>query len=257
MTNYTLGIDVSKWQLEMDWDKADSAGAKFAFVRAGSITTVSGNFYTDYQFERNAELAPEYMPIGFYWYFRPQHDPLEQADYFCGLIENRDWRLPPVLDLEDSGGLSAEDVTQSASSFALRINENLTALPILYSRAYWLNDHTVPDDLMKLLDLWIARYTTKGKPWGNILPWPDSPKIKPRDYDDWRFWQFSARGNGRGAEFGAKSKSIDLDYFNGDQTSLDEYAGVLPPPVYTFPPSIGIKVDIEGTKYKGHIDLVE
>jgi hypothetical protein len=94
----------------------------------------------------------------------------------------------------------------------------------MYGRAYWLNKHTVPDDLLKLLGLWIARYTTKGKPWGNILPWPDSPSIKPRDYDDWLFWQYSADGNGKGKEFGASSKSIDLDYFNGDEAAFYAYA---------------------------------
>jgi GH25 family lysozyme M1 (1,4-beta-N-acetylmuramidase) len=107
---------------------------------------------------------------------------------------------------------------------------------------------------MKLLELWIARYTSKGKPWGNILPWPDSPRIKPRDYDDWDFWQWSADGNGRGAEFGASSRSIDLNYFNGDQVAFDEYIGKSP--IYTFPPSIGVKIDIDGVKYHGHIDKV-
>jgi GH25 family lysozyme M1 (1,4-beta-N-acetylmuramidase) len=197
------------------------------------------------------------MPVGFYWYFRPNHDPEKQANYFCDLIENLPWKLPPVMDLETNGGLQPAGVTQRAGSFALRINERLDKLPILYSRAYWLNANTVEDDFMKLLELWIARYTTiKGKPWGNILPWPDAPGFKPRDYDDWRFWQWSADGNNRGDEFGAESDDIDLNYFNGDKAAFEEYIGV-EPPIYTFPPSIGIKVDIESVKYKGHIELVE
>ena len=61
------GIDVSKWQLVMDWMKAKSAGAQFSFIRAGSIS-IGGTLYTDYQFERNAEIAPDFMPVGFYWY---------------------------------------------------------------------------------------------------------------------------------------------------------------------------------------------
>ena len=256
MTDYTLGIDCSKWNGDMDWQKCDAAGAKFAFIRAGSINNVTGKCYTDYHFIRNASLAPEYMPVGYYWYFRPNHDPEKQADYFCDLIKEEQWKMPPVLDLEADGDLSPAEITNSGASFVLRVNENLGVLPLLYSRAYWLNANTVPDDLMKLLDLWIARYTSKGKPWGNILPWPDSPRIKPRDYDDWKFWQWSADGNGRGAEFGASSNSIDLNYFNGDQAAFDEYVGTSPPP-YTFPSSIGVKVDIEGVKYHGHIDKVE
>ena len=159
-----------------------------------------------------------------------------------------------MLDLESTGGLSATRITESAANFVLRVNENLGVLPILYSRAYWLNKWTVPDDLMKLLELWIARYTSKRKPWGNLLPWPDSPAIKPRDYDDWVFWQWSADGNGRGAEFGAKSKSIDLDYFNGDQAAFDEYVNKPQPKPY--PDLLDVQVGFEGQLYAGQIERV-
>jgi lysozyme len=251
-----LGIDVSKWQKELDWLIASSAGARFAFIRAGSITLTGGNCYTDYQFERNAEIAPDYFPIGFYWYFRPYHDPIKQANYFCDLIKDKKWKLPPVLDLEEAGNLSPLGVTTAAGTFVLKVKERLNVLPLLYSRAYWLNKNTVPNDLMKLLGLWIARYTSKGKPWGNILPWPDSPGIKPRDYNGWRFWQKSAGGNGRGKEFGAvqpgASVSIDIDYFNGDQAALDSYAGEKPPD----PTTESIYLEFGGNKYIGEVKKV-
>ena len=250
-----LGIDVSKWQKELDWLIASSAGARFAFIRAGSIS-IGGEIYTDYQFERNARIAPDYMPVGFYWYFRPYHDPVKQANYFCDLIRGKRWKLPPVIDLEEAGSLSPLGVTTSAGTFALTVNDRLGVFPLLYSRAYWLNKNTVPNDLMKLLDLWIARYTNKKKPWGNILPWPDSPAIKPRDYDTWKFWQWSAGGNGRGKEFGAvqpgASVSIDLDYFNGDQEAFDKYADNTVPP----PEGNDIYIEYKGLKLVGKVKEV-
>ena len=42
MTDYVLGCDVSKWQGDMDWQKCAAAGAKYAFIRAGSITLNTG-----------------------------------------------------------------------------------------------------------------------------------------------------------------------------------------------------------------------
>ena len=256
-----LGIDVSKWNLVMNWSIAKAAGAKFAFIRAGSISSISGLLYTDYQFVRNAETAPEYMPVGFYWYFRPQFSAEEQADYFCELIRQKDFKLQPVLDLEATGNRTPAQITIEAVNFALRVNENLGVLPLLYSRAYWLNANTVPDPLLKILNLWIARYTSKGKPWGNILPWPDSPRIKPRDFNEWLFWQWSADGNGRGKEFGATATgaaiSMDLSYFNGDQAALDRYAGAEESkPVIEYPDDIGIKIDIDGMKYHGRVPRV-
>jgi hypothetical protein len=53
-----LGIDYSWHQGEMNFDKAAAAGAHFGFCRAGSIDAKTGIPYVDYQFRRNAELAP-------------------------------------------------------------------------------------------------------------------------------------------------------------------------------------------------------
>ncbi|GAI41767.1 unnamed protein product, partial [marine sediment metagenome] len=213
-----LGIDVSKWQGSMDWSKARAAGARFAFARAGSCTLIGGNCYKDYQFDRNALLAPDYMPLGFYWYFRPQHDPIKQANYFCSLIREKDFKLPPVIDLEITGDLAPADLTVSVGLMARQMFHRLNKWPLLYTRAMWLNANTITDEIWKLLRLWIARYKSIPGPWADGM-------CKPRDYDEWDFWQFSANNNGRGPEFGAQSRSIDLDYFNGDAKDLDRYVG--------------------------------
>jgi len=245
-----LGIDISKWQLEMDWPKAKAGGAAYAFIREGSIGAASGIPYTDYQFDRNARLAPDYFPVGYYWYFRPQHDADEQAEYFCNLIRGRGALMPPVLDLESSWGMSPAKITEAAKIFIMGVYTRLDVWPLLYSRGAWLNTYTVDDAVWDFVDLWCARY--KSSLTG---PWSDG-YYKPDNFDDWKFWQFSAGGNGRGAEFGAKSKSIDLNYFNGDQAAFDKYIKV-EVPVPSTPDDIGVKVDIEGVKYRGRIELVE
>jgi len=213
-----LGIDVSKWQGEIDWHKARSAGARFAFIRAGSISTL-GQLYTDYKFERNARIAPDFFPIGFYWYFRPNFDAVQQANYFCSLIRGQRYLLPPVLDLETTGDESPGEITDAASQFIYQVYARLNAWCLLYSRGLWLNANTVSDDIWSLVDLWVARYINLSGPWSDN-------KCKPRDFDQWKFWQKSAGGNGQGPRFGARSKSIDIDYFNGDQAAFDHYVGV-------------------------------
>ena len=212
-----LGIDVSKWQGEMDWHKARSAGARYAFIRAGAIST-GGECYTDYQFERNSRIAPDYFPIGFYWYFRPQHDPIKQADYFCSLIRDTRALLPPVLDLESHGGLTAFQITDAAKQFIYHVYSRLTVWPLLYSRALWLNKYTIADDVWAMVELWIARYKNIAGPWSD-------GHCKPRDFETWRLWQKSADNNGLGSKYGARSRSIDIDYFNGDQAEFDKYVG--------------------------------
>jgi GH25 family lysozyme M1 (1,4-beta-N-acetylmuramidase) len=237
------GITVSKWQGEMDWYKARNTGARFGFIRAGSITDWGGILYPDDQFERNADLAPDYMPVGFFWYFRPDHDAIKQADYFCDLIRSKKrgkyGQLPPVLDLEESGGLSPFTATQAAKSFCLQVFHRLLVWPLLYSRAIWLNANTIADSFWQNLELWIARYTSKLEPWGNP---GDSKDLCPRDFSTWRFWQVSADGNGLGGEYGAKSDSICIEVFNGDEAAFCLYTAGSPANL------VRVKVPIAGLR---------
>lgn len=254
-----MGVDVSKWQREMDWYHCREAGARFAYVRAGSITDASGTCYTDDQFHRNAEIAPEYMPVGFYWFLRPYHDVLKQAEYFCNLIKPKRWLLPPVADIEAFGNLSSEAATIEIVKFIREDFRHLGIWPMIYTRAALWNSSTLADNLYSSLELWIARYTPKPSPWGNP---GDKDYLKPRDWDRWRLWQFSADGNGRGGEFGAKSDSIDLNYFNGDENDFLLWTGQQPgelikvnkpaAAIYSGPtPASGAGGAIMGTTWRG------
>ena len=256
MVDRILGIDVSKWQGLWDWENAEAAGVHFAFIRAGSINNATGACYKDNQFNNNALIAPEYMPVGFYWYFRPNHSAAKQADYFSELIMPENWIMPPVMDLEDSGGLSSNDVSLAAEKFCTRVYKNTTVWPLLYSRSFFLHDQTKPNPIWDNLDLWIARYTlTKPEPWGNS---GDSDKLKPPYHDDWTFWQYSMRGDaklygGKGPPLG--DDDVDLNWFNGDLDALHKYLGIFEKP--ELPETIGVSLDVNGVKYQGHVEMVE
>ena len=217
-----LGVDVSHWQGEMDWYKCLCAGAKFAFIRAGSIARDGGFIYTDDQFERNASIAPDYFPVSFFWYFRPQWDSILQANYFADLVSGKRSRLPLVVDVEDDGDLPPDAVAGSVRNFINRLYLRLDSWPMIYTRSSFWNWCVGFDPMWEYLELWIARYINLPGPWAD-------GHYAPRDWASWVFWQFSADGNGRGGEFGAQSGSIDLDYFNGDAESFSIYAGQAPP----------------------------
>ena len=240
----------------MDWYKCRAAGAKFAFIRAGSITQDGGYPYTDYQFERNATLAPDYFPVSYFWYFRPQWDSCLQANYFADLVEwagqrHRPYKIPLVVDVETDGGLSPEGVASSLVNLIQRLYARLDSWPMIYTRSSFWNDNVGFDPMWEYLDLYIARYIDLPGPWAD-------GHYKPRDWANWVFWQFSADGNGRGGEFGAQSGSIDLDYFNGDEASFSLYAGASPPemvkviwlapPLRATPSLAGIRI---GSTWKG------
>lgn len=222
-----LGIDVSKWQGEQNWPKAREAGAKFAFIRAGSINRDTGQCYRDYQLTRSAELAPEQMDdrIGFYFYFRPKYDPVKQADYLWLIVRDYTW-----------GALVVDCEAADASYATIRKNTAIMVSEVaqmcgdkkdlIYTRASYWNSVVGYQAWASKHDLWIARYKSSlTHPWGDLY-------YKPLGWDDWVFWQYSADGNGMGPKYGGQCASMDLNYFNGDLQELNLYFGIDDEPSY-------------------------
>jgi lysozyme len=254
-----LGIDVSKWQGLWDWDISVEQGIRFAFIRAGSINNVTGVCYEDYLFPENAEAAPSRMPVGFYWYFRPQHNPTKQANYFCDLIEEKDWKLPPVLDIETDGGLGNSVVGSACAEFVGRVYERTETWPIIYTRGYFWNDNVAYRSIFDECDLWVARYTWKAKPWGNLF---ESPKLAPNYWKTWTFWQYSDENN-KAVQYGGPGPpsgddDVDLNWFNGDQAAFDDYYKT--EPSTSLPDVLGVKINVEyegvDVKYQGKVTRV-
>jgi lysozyme len=98
--NYPIhGIDISRWQGEIDWRAVRAAGTRFAFMKA-----TEGGDHVDPKFVdnwRGARAAG--IPVGAYhfvYWCRPAH---EQAQWFVQHIPNDGDALPPVLDVEWNG----------------------------------------------------------------------------------------------------------------------------------------------------------
>lgn len=120
-------LDISHWQGKMNPDKTIAAGADGIIIRAGSIDNVTGVCYTDYHFYLNADDFQHRIPMGCYWYFRPNHDPIKQADYFSGLLNDVWWKIPPGADVEcNPNSDSPYNVSRWLYKFLLRVEANIT-----------------------------------------------------------------------------------------------------------------------------------
>ena len=90
--NAKVGIDVSKWNGTIDWDKVKNAGVQFAIVRAGYRGSVTGSLVEDPQFVANCSIT--------------------LADYPCNSprqrSHNRFWHLwiIPCRKTEDTGTMT-------------------------------------------------------------------------------------------------------------------------------------------------------
>lgn len=214
-----LGIDISHWQGDFDWAKAKAAGAKFAYIRAGSINSQTGICYKDYQWDRNVEMGPDFMPCGAYFFSRPKYTGNMQADYFNNLIFGEDLLLPPWGDCEVAGAAYAT-IQSNTKRFVLNIDPK----PDIYTRVSYWDSVIGIQSWAKMFKCALARY----KP-GLTHPWSDGYfGSKQWPLLDVRWWQWSADGNGRGAEFGGECKSIDLDYFMGTKAEFNKLIGSNP-----------------------------
>lgn len=90
------GIDVARYQNEIDWRRVRLSGVAFAFIKA-----TEGGDLKDPQFDRNWQLAArEGVPRGAYHFYYFCTDPEVQARWFIRNVPRRGKALPPVLDLE-------------------------------------------------------------------------------------------------------------------------------------------------------------
>ena len=162
-----LLIDISKWQGEFDWQKAKDAGVSGAIIRAGSINKETGECYEDYQFRRNAEMGPDFMPTAAYFFSRPKYDGNMQADYFLNLVNNYPFFAAiPDIESTDAPHATIRDNTEKLCTDIL--DANYGARDILYTRASYWNSVIGNPDWAPLFDLWIARYNALlSHPWGD------------------------------------------------------------------------------------------
>ena len=115
MSGYRMGVDVSQWQGNIDWERAKAAGIEFAMLRAGF-----GQNSVDPQFKRNiTECNRLGIPCGVYWFSYAYTADMAKREAQCVLKTVEPYRLeyPIAFDFE---GDSADYALKRASGQRLR-----------------------------------------------------------------------------------------------------------------------------------------
>jgi hypothetical protein len=113
---YIEGIDISHWQGPIDWPAVAASGREFAFMKASESTT-----YVDPTYPTNdAGARAAGLVVGAYHFARPDLTPgdaVAEADHFANQLHLVSGDLPPVLDLEQTGGLGVPDLHAWVEAF--------------------------------------------------------------------------------------------------------------------------------------------
>jgi GH25 family lysozyme M1 (1,4-beta-N-acetylmuramidase) len=201
---YADGIDISHWQGTVNWTKVKSDDVTFAFMKA-----TEGTSYADPTLARNwagAEKVGIYRAA--YHFARPSTasgSAAAQARFFvskAGKFQDKG-DLPPVLDLEATGGLSPAQLRSWVSTWLTTVKSLTGRTPILYFSPYFWIDHVGNSTAFTGYPLWIAHYTSAS-----------SPKV-PGGWSRWTFWQRTSSGHVDGI-----AGNVDMNRFNGTSAQL-------------------------------------
>ncbi len=180
------GIDVSKYQGDIDWTAVASDGVEYAFVRLGLRGYGSGKLVLDEFYDQNMRGASAAgLKTGVYFFTQAVtvEEAVEEADYVLDNIKDYDVSYPIVFDVEmivnDDGranNLSQKERTDIAIAFCDKIKA-AGYTPMIYGNVKCftklldmtrLNDYekwyAFYDDYMYMpYDVGIWQYTERGK----------------------------------------------------------------------------------------------
>jgi GH25 family lysozyme M1 (1,4-beta-N-acetylmuramidase) len=232
------GVDVSNWNGAINWSKVAHAGYRFAFAKATEGTGYSDKTYTP---NRNGSEGAG-LVFGAYHFARPTGSNLaaatasaiKQANHFLAVAGPQPGELPPVLDLEASGGLGKQRLLAWTLAWVGQVTARTGVEPFVYtSPLFWqgrLGDSTAA--AAAGTGLWIAHWTSRSSPHVPAQNW---------NGDGWRFWQWTNCVSVPGIRHCA-----DGDRMNGTRLSavaIEPFPSGLPllstPPTIVGPPRAG------------------
>lgn len=156
------GIDVSRWQGDIDWSVVRNGGVEFAIIKAGGS---DDGYYEDSKFERNYNLAKEAgIPIGAYYFVGPdftsREDGIADAERFIELLEGKQFEYPCYLDLESTNPEDRDGVTEACIAFCERMESAGYYTGIYASDISGFQNRLNLGELTAF-DKWVARYGSK------------------------------------------------------------------------------------------------
>ena len=187
------GIDVSKWQGDIDW----AAVSKNPNVEFVMIRSSFGQEDVDKKLDRNVKGCEKYnIPYGFYHYLYAEtvEEAAAEADFFLSVIKDYHPLYPLVLDIEEPfyQKMSKQEVTDIVCTFMSRI-ENAGYYGMVYSFAKFYDDCLIHSRVSSY-DNWVAC-------WGSVQ------RLNENFSHPYGMWQYSETGQINGIP-----ENVDLNY---------------------------------------------
>lgn len=183
------GIDVSRYQKDIDWEQVAADGIKYAIIRCGFRGACSGQLVEDSYFRQNIEGATSVgIKVGIYFFTQAITEQEAKEEALMALALTRDYHLdlPIFIDSENAvkgraNDLDKETRTRILKSFCDTIIKGGETAGV-YASKCWYYDNLYADELEQY-SIWVAQY---------------SPVCNYKGRTD--YWQYSSRGKVKGIE---------------------------------------------------------
>jgi lysozyme len=177
------GIDVSKYQGNVDWDAVAASGVKFAYIKA-----TEGGDHLDERFAANWDGAKRVgIAHGAYHFMYWCRAPNEEVGWFEQNVPVEPDALPPVLDVEPTPDsktcrrhLEKESTLADMKVILEEMERHFGKKPVIYTSVDFY-EAILSDGAFSDYPIWVR--STKHHP---------SVRYGSRD---WRFWQYQADGH--------------------------------------------------------------
>ena len=180
----TMGIDVSKWNGNIDWTAVRNSGVSYVIIRCGYRGSTTGALIEDPKFRSNIQGAKAAgLSVGAYFFTQATNEveAVEEASMAIGLCSGYGLSLPIFLDVEHSGGrgdsIDAGTRTAVCKAFCNTVRNSGFGAGI-YANKVWLTSYMNASQLTGY-KIWLAQYAA-------------TPTYTATRYD---YWQYTSKGS--------------------------------------------------------------
>lgn len=199
------GIDVSRWQGDINWKSVKADGIEFAIIKAGGS---DAGFYQDPKFEQNYKGAKDAgIAVGAYYFVGPgctsAEDGRADANRFVKMLVEKKFEMPVYMDIETTPISSKKGATDAVIAFCEVMEAAGYYVGIYASDIYGFKDRLDVTRLARF-DKWVARYGSK-----------------PSYITEYGMWQSSETGRVNGI-----NGNVDLDTAYKDYPTVIKKLGL-------------------------------
>ncbi len=222
-TDITLGIDVSKWQGQIDWQQVADSGVDFAIIRVGYRTTDTGEICEDPYAAYNLQHASEAgIQLGAYFFSTAvtEEEAAEEALWTADFLAGYPITYPVAYNCE--GFLSADSRMYSTSS-EQRTRNALAFLDAITERGYEAIFHASAHDLTDGVSWITSRISASYPVWVAQYPAVPYPDTESSSYSgSHTMWQYTSQGSVPGIQ---AHVDLNVAYFRYDETAKPQDPG--------------------------------